>query len=132
MNLRRNEGLLERIIRACLRLLGFSELLSVGHKGEVRFSDWTGAPTVGTVAVNLVPVWGAQSCVPPSKTLVWFGQGLLPRPSATAGLPVPFRRGVPWRPTVGRAPGTVWAGSGDPRRTSCMMIVAGLAAILLN
>ena len=42
----------------------------------------------------------------------WFGQGLLlTRPSsATAGLPVPDRWRVTWRPPVGRT-----TGSGDPR-----------------
>ncbi len=43
----------------------------------------------------------------------WFGRGLLTRPSsATDGLPVPDRRRVTRRPTVGRM-----AGSGNPRRT---------------
>ena len=37
MNLRIKDGSLERILTACLRLLGFSELLSVSQKGEVRF-----------------------------------------------------------------------------------------------
>ena len=36
MNLRIKEGSLERSLPACLRLLGFSELQSVGQKGEVR------------------------------------------------------------------------------------------------
>src|SRR5271157_2353633 len=44
----------------------------------------------------------------------WFGQGLLTRPSSsTDGLPVPERRCVTWRPTIGRT-----AGSGDPARPS--------------
>src|SRR5208337_229299 len=47
-----------------------------------------------------------------SDLLRWFGQRLLlTRPSsATAGLPVPDRWRVTWRPPVGRT-----TGSGDPR-----------------
>lgn len=37
MNLKIKEGSLERIHSVRLRLLGFSVLLSVGQKGEVRF-----------------------------------------------------------------------------------------------
>ena len=37
MNLRIKEGSLDRILSVCLRLLGFSVLLLVGQKREVRF-----------------------------------------------------------------------------------------------
>jgi hypothetical protein len=51
----------------------------------------------------------------------WFGQGLLTRPSSgTAGLPVPNRRRVTWRPSVGQT-----AGSGDPRRTRVPSVRTG-------
>ena len=44
MNLRIKEGSLERILWVCLRLLGFSVLLSVGQKGEVRFQSGPACP----------------------------------------------------------------------------------------
>ena len=44
MNLRIKEGSLERILSVCLRLLGFSVLLSVGQKGEVRFQVGPACP----------------------------------------------------------------------------------------
>src|SRR5208283_5989530 len=55
--------------------------------------------------------WFGQGLLTRPSSACWFGQGLLTRPSsATAGLPVPDRWRVTWRPPVGRT-----TGSGDPR-----------------
>src|SRR5208337_221580 len=53
--------------------------------------------------------WFGQGLLTRPSSACWFGQGLLTRPSSlTAGLPVPDRWRVTWRPPVGRT-----TGSGD-------------------
>ena len=69
MNLRTKEGSLERILPACLRLLGFSELQSVGQKGEVRFPIGPERPRWEWLQ-STPCLRGTQSRVPPPKILV--------------------------------------------------------------